>query len=324
MNDLDKTVAWLEEAVPLTPAQACVQVGCLIEEVGELLEAIGCQDDAVINNLKELADTYKTAPQKQNSAYLTHLSALQRNRNDEFTPQVINVADALADIVVTATSSARQLGINMPAALAEVNRSNYSKFENGKPLFDENGKVRKGSHYSPPDLAMALCMTLEQQKSRMKLVERNLFNAFIASISDRIGWSEAMLEILSREKYLGEYAEVMNGNECYAKPLGVANVHVVCTKNANISKPFSEGFGVRVVGLHISSIQVDEERKEVRIFTKNIMADIVFELAGYGIEFNEEEVFGVLSERISKVIHEIKNEIIAWRNENAQKGKELV
>jgi len=64
----------------------------------------------------------------------------------------IDLLDALADQIVTATGVGTFLGMNVPGALAEVNRSNYSKFEDGEPVFNENKKVMKGKDYTPPDL----------------------------------------------------------------------------------------------------------------------------------------------------------------------------
>ncbi|UEN68847.1 gp51 [Shigella virus Moo19] len=61
--------------------------------------------------------------------------------------------DSLADQIVTATGVGVFLGMNVPGALDEVNRSNYSKFENGEPVFNENKKVMKGKDYTPPDLS---------------------------------------------------------------------------------------------------------------------------------------------------------------------------
>jgi hypothetical protein len=42
--------------------------------------------------------------------------------------------------------------MDIVGALREVNRSNYSKFVNGRAVFDENGKIKKGADYSKPDL----------------------------------------------------------------------------------------------------------------------------------------------------------------------------
>jgi len=64
----------------------------------------------------------------------------------------LSILDALADQIVTATGVGTFLGMNVPGALAEVNRSNYSKFEDGEPIFNENKKVMKGKDYTPPDL----------------------------------------------------------------------------------------------------------------------------------------------------------------------------
>lgn len=64
----------------------------------------------------------------------------------------IGLLDSLTDQIVTATGVGTFLGMNVPGALAEVNRSNYSKFEDGEPVFNENKKVMKGKDYTPPDL----------------------------------------------------------------------------------------------------------------------------------------------------------------------------
>ena len=61
--------------------------------------------------------------------------------------------DALCDQIVTATGIGTFFGMNVPGALSEVNRSNYSKFVNGNPIFNENQKVMKGPDYTPPELS---------------------------------------------------------------------------------------------------------------------------------------------------------------------------
>lgn len=73
---------------------------------------------------------------------------------DYFTSQIDKVAllDALCDQIVTALGVGYMLGFDMQGALAEVNRSNWSKFENGKPIFNEHGKIMKGENYSTPAL----------------------------------------------------------------------------------------------------------------------------------------------------------------------------
>ena len=44
----------------------------------------------------------------------------------------------------------------MAGALAEVNKSNWSKFKDGAPVFDGNGKIAKADGYFKPDLAKFL------------------------------------------------------------------------------------------------------------------------------------------------------------------------
>lgn len=70
---------------------------------------------------------------------------------------VVEVADALADIVYVAYGAALTHGIDLDAVLAEVHRSNMSKLgEDGKPVLREDGKVVKGPNYFRPDVAGVL------------------------------------------------------------------------------------------------------------------------------------------------------------------------
>jgi predicted HAD superfamily Cof-like phosphohydrolase len=61
--------------------------------------------------------------------------------------------DSLCDQIVTAVGVAHMFGMDISGALSEVNRSNWSKFVEGKPVFNEHGKIAKGPNYTPPDLA---------------------------------------------------------------------------------------------------------------------------------------------------------------------------
>lgn len=149
-NPIADTYAWLEQAVPISSVDACVQLGCLLEEVAELLTALGLGETSAYRGITDEAARQKSSKHQPTAAYW--IEHLQRNLNGYYDRYLLDIHDALADIVVTATSLARQLGGNMANTLAEVNRSNWSKFENGKPVYDGNGKVAKGAHYSAPDL----------------------------------------------------------------------------------------------------------------------------------------------------------------------------
>ena len=86
------------------------------------------------------------------SAAIDYVGNLLKKDNKIVIKNSVELLDALADQIVTATGVGTFLGMNVPGALAEVNRSNYSKFEDGEPVFNENKKVMKGKDYTPPDL----------------------------------------------------------------------------------------------------------------------------------------------------------------------------
>ena len=63
------------------------------------------------------------------------------------------VADALTDILYVTYGAGHAFGINLDACFEEVQKSNMSKLGNdGKPIYNENGKVMKGPNYFKPDL----------------------------------------------------------------------------------------------------------------------------------------------------------------------------
>lgn len=64
----------------------------------------------------------------------------------------IDALKELADLVYVCFQFAAAAGWELDEALARVHTSNMSKLVDGKPLKDENGKVRKGPNYKPPFL----------------------------------------------------------------------------------------------------------------------------------------------------------------------------
>lgn len=64
----------------------------------------------------------------------------------------VALLDALCDQVVTAVGVAHCARIDILGGLAEVDSSNWSKFVDGKPVFDSNGKIAKGQNYRKADL----------------------------------------------------------------------------------------------------------------------------------------------------------------------------
>mgnify|MGYP001272565516 CR=1 FL=1 len=63
------------------------------------------------------------------------------------------VADALTDILYVTYGAGHAFGIDLDKCFDEVQRSNMSKLdEDGKPIYNEHGKVMKGPKYFQPDL----------------------------------------------------------------------------------------------------------------------------------------------------------------------------
>ena len=63
-------------------------------------------------------------------------------------------ADALTDILYVTYGAGHAFGIDLDKCFDEVQNSNMSKLdENGKPIYNEHGKVMKGPNYFKPDLS---------------------------------------------------------------------------------------------------------------------------------------------------------------------------
>ena len=67
---------------------------------------------------------------------------------------LIEVADALTDILYVTYGAGHAFGINLDKCFEEVQKSNMSKLgKDGKPIYNELGKVMKGPDYFKPDLS---------------------------------------------------------------------------------------------------------------------------------------------------------------------------
>lgn len=119
-----------------------VQFGCHIEEIVETLGSVSIatlDDDidypAMVAALESLAEGLKKGTIKM------HIEDRK-----EF-------LDGMADQIVTAVGSMHCAGMKPKEAVAEVDRSNWSKYdEDGQPIFNEYGKIMKGPNYVPPNL----------------------------------------------------------------------------------------------------------------------------------------------------------------------------
>ena len=66
---------------------------------------------------------------------------------------LVEIADALTDILYVTYGAGHAFGINLDKCFDEVQNSNMSKLgKDGKPIYNELGKVMKGPNYFKPDL----------------------------------------------------------------------------------------------------------------------------------------------------------------------------
>lgn len=126
---------WFQTATPNpTDKDICVQIGAMLEEMSELCRAFGIRNV----QLEELSQKFYQA---------TQIAQVAQQPLDK-----VELLDAMCDVQVTMQGVAHYMGMDYHGALAEVNRSNWSKFVDGKPVRNEHGKITKGTNYTPPDL----------------------------------------------------------------------------------------------------------------------------------------------------------------------------
>ena len=139
-ENVGSILEWFAQAVPVpTDKTRSVQIGVHYEEISEMMLCLSerlCMQE----QMEGLADTYKQFAGPVDSTAINHKELL----------------DSLCDQIVTATGVGYMFGFDMDGALAEVNRSNWSKFVDGKAVFDANGKIAKGPGYFKPDLSKYL------------------------------------------------------------------------------------------------------------------------------------------------------------------------
>ena len=142
---MKNTKQWFEAAVPNpTTKNLEVQLGVHLEEVVEMMVAFIVEArsgtsfmkwEDCLQDIEEIATLLKTG----------QLKIINVDANA--------VLDGITDQQVTAIGIGHMLGMDTTGALAEVDRSNFSKFgKDGQPIFDENGKIKKGPHYVKPNL----------------------------------------------------------------------------------------------------------------------------------------------------------------------------
>ena len=144
-------LSWFEKAVP-KPEKSNLQsqLGCHLEEVIEMLECISVDnsDKKRSENFQALSTTIRNLKVVSNGFKNGNISVdWDLLKNDT------KFLDAIIDQQVTGIGMAYMMGMDPIGAASEVNKSNWSKFdENGNPIFNENKKITKGPNYKVPNL----------------------------------------------------------------------------------------------------------------------------------------------------------------------------
>ena len=108
--------------------------------------------------MKTFGQMVRTKPQFPDEETMQLRYDLIKEELDELeqamkTKDLKEVADALTDILYVTYGAGYAYGINLDTCFKEVQRANMSKLGNdGKPIYNEKGKVMKGSNYLEPNL----------------------------------------------------------------------------------------------------------------------------------------------------------------------------
>ena len=113
----------------------------------------------VKNFMETFGQEVKLRPSLSSNKINTLRYNLIKEELDEFKQALDNndlleVDDALTDILYVTYGDGHAFGINLDACFEEVQNSNMSKLGNdGKPIYSDQGKVMKGPNYFKPDLS---------------------------------------------------------------------------------------------------------------------------------------------------------------------------
>ena len=120
------------------------------EKVQEFMDAFGQEvvtkpDWPKAKTMELRMDLIEEEVQELNQAYCNATGSL------------VEVADALSDILYVVYGAGHAFGIDLDKCFTEVHRSNMSKLGNdGKPIYREDGKILKGENFSEPNLEEVL------------------------------------------------------------------------------------------------------------------------------------------------------------------------
>jgi hypothetical protein len=142
LDVLESINEWFVKARPKVSMDTFrVQLGVHFEEVAEMLEQLKGTD--------RLTQSMLTTALVANHALAIHL------KNTKCQVIVLDrkeLLDALCDQIVTAAGVAHEQNLDLFGGTNEVDDSNWSKYVDGEPTFDTNGKIAKGPDYRKAEL----------------------------------------------------------------------------------------------------------------------------------------------------------------------------
>ena len=118
------------------------------EKVGKFMETFGQEVKSKSSLSSEKINSLRVSLIEEE---LEELKQAIREKN------LLEVADALTDLLYVTYGAGHAFGINLDKCFNEVQESNMSKLgSDGKPIYNESGKVMKGPNYFKPDLSKFL------------------------------------------------------------------------------------------------------------------------------------------------------------------------
>lgn len=148
-DTLQDTFDWFGKARPNPTVKDFLnQTGVHFEEVGEMCDALHAEDQETEILLIQAKNALWNLSQhlKKAAKHDIQVLVVEDDKAEAY-------LDSLCDQIVTATGCGYVSSFSLVPAMQEVNRSNWSKFDDeGNPIYDDTHKVIKGPNYSKANL----------------------------------------------------------------------------------------------------------------------------------------------------------------------------
>lgn len=136
-------MSWFDTAKPFPTLQDNrVQVGVHFEEVCEMLDELSSHDPETQFQIQSAKRSLRNLAEHLKSDEQASIKIADK----------VKYLDSLLDQIVTAIGVGTFNRWDMVKGLSRVNKSLWSKYVDGKPVFHASGKIAKGPHYKPPVL----------------------------------------------------------------------------------------------------------------------------------------------------------------------------